>query len=385
MANLVPIHLKIKYISWIWNIQNEDLNNNETISAQTNTQDDFHHSCQDIIHMTQAYGLDNQFSSIEYNHHPATKDTISINLLSNTTTTNHVNWHVYTDGAKNDKGTGAAFTIWDTVNNTTSKEEYHKLGNHCSNNQAELWAMQQALITITKHLRIYQGNIDFFTDSRYVLSVLNGTTKQTATGIRVCYLANNLHKKRNISFNWIPGHSGIAGNERADALAKEVTTLNVTPSFKKIPITLVKSLIHDKIMNEWQKDWTNSNTGRITYRFLPSVKDRQQLHHFFPTYGITQCITGHGNFPAYLTRFGKRDKENCDCDNTSKGDSLHYLLDCPNLDSERYKLFSHSINKGQNWPPKLDYLCANKEAFHLLINFINSCNIFQTNSSNKRH
>ncbi|XP_067128690.1 uncharacterized protein [Centruroides vittatus] len=253
MANLVPIHLKIKYINWIWNIQNEDLNISESDSAQIITQNDFYHNCKDMIQMIQTYGLDSQSSKMKYHHHPANSDTMSINLLYKTIT-NHARWHVFTDGAKNDKGTGVAFTIRDTVTNTTSKEEYHKLGKHCSNNQAELWSMQQALIAITKHPRKYQDNIDFFTDSRYVLNVINGTNKQTAAGIKVCRLANNLHKKRNISFNWIPGHSRISGNERADALAKEVATLNVTPSFNKVPITLVKSLIYDKIMNEWQKE-----------------------------------------------------------------------------------------------------------------------------------
>ncbi|XP_067121865.1 uncharacterized protein [Centruroides vittatus] len=314
-----------------------------------------------------------------YNQHPAHTASIPVNFSANITN-HHSQWQVYTDGAKNNEGTGAAYIIMNTTDNNIIREEYHKLAAHCSNNQAELWAILQALIHITKNPKKYPGNIDFYTDSHYVLHTLNGTTNQTEAGRKAYLLANNLLKRKNITVNWVQGHSGTTGNERADALARKVTTLKVTPSFHKLPISYIKNYINEKIMTEWQNEWTNSTTGRTTYKFLPSIRKRQQLHHLAPSYGLTQCVTGHGNFPAYLLRFGKTDKDTCDCDDTTVGDTLHYLLDCPHYDSERQEMIGYCLNNGQNWPPQLDFLCTNNKAFRLLNDYIKSCTIYQTSS-----
>ena len=44
---------------------------------------------------------------------------------------------------------------------------------------------------------------------------------------------DNLNSKRNIQWNWVKGHAGVAGNERADELARQ--GLEEMRSANKIP------------------------------------------------------------------------------------------------------------------------------------------------------
>ncbi|XP_023220957.1 uncharacterized protein LOC111622766 [Centruroides sculpturatus] len=145
------------------------------------------------------------------------------------------NWEIFTDGAKNDSGTGAAMVIYNNQK-AVAHEEYYKLADFCTVNQAELWAMERALLYITKNIKNFKGPINISTDSRYVLNSINGSKKNTKTGVNIQHLARHLGKQRQITFCWVPGHSGSQGNDRADILAKKAVSSNqLSIAFDKIP------------------------------------------------------------------------------------------------------------------------------------------------------
>ncbi|XP_023211875.1 uncharacterized protein LOC111614743 [Centruroides sculpturatus] len=379
IANLVPINIKIKTRMWKWHLMNgriHDLTNDKIQELINNNQ--IPNST--IVNTISRHGIDHYYKDYLSKSHPATSSSNLICEINNPTEDN-ANWHAYTDGASNELGTGSAFVIYDMSTNRTIHEQYHKLSAHCTNNQAELWAMYKALSHITRNLRRFPGSIGFFTDSKYVLSVIRGAKKLTATGIKLYHLAINLNRYRNITFSWIPGHSNIQGYDRADCLAKRAAEIITNPSFELIPPSYINNHIHEKSIDIWEMDWNSSTTGRMTHGFLPSIRKRQNYSYITPSFYLSQCLTGHGNIPSYLHRIGKRRNDKCTCDNSATGDIYHILLDCPFYDTSRQELKLYCTSHGQPWPPDLTYLCAHKDSYNQLIKFINLCDAFKNNFS----
>ena len=77
-----------------------------------------------------------------------------------------------------------------------------------------------------------------------------------------------------ILLTWIPGHSNILFNEKADSLAKQA--LQQLPSTTRNPFTFPawKSLTVRQMTQCWQICWDRSTTGRATYDILQAVGNR---------------------------------------------------------------------------------------------------------------
>ena len=87
----------------------------------------------------------------------------------------------------------------------------------------------------------------------------------------------NLHQELTVNFVqiiflWIPGHSGIIGNERADHFAKTALAL---PNITNIPIDhqTIRSSIHHFTKLHWQAIWATGTS-------------RTQMHEIKPNIGI---------------------------------------------------------------------------------------------------
>lgn len=86
--------------------------------------------------------------------------------------------------------------------------------------------------------------------------------------------------------------------------------------------------MREMILTEWQARWDASQKGRTTYRYLPDIRARLALIEFNPNYYVTQFLTGHGHFKAYLC--GKIHKKPSEfCEPCGKYDSVqHAFRDC---------------------------------------------------------
>jgi len=54
---------------------------------------------------------------------------------------------------------------------------------------------------------------------------------------------------------WIPSHTGISGNEKADTAAKVALSLSVTPM--KLPASDFFPRVNKLISEDWQQIWDN--------------------------------------------------------------------------------------------------------------------------------
>ncbi|CAH1384126.1 unnamed protein product, partial [Tenebrio molitor] len=100
----------------------------------------------------------------------------------------------------------------------------------------------------------------------------------------------------------------------------------------------IKEYLSLLVNDHWQYRWENSQKGRTTYAFIPTVPESPR-HSF--TRESTQTLTGHGNFQVHLHRIGKkREDDLCETCEDESDDPRHRILHCP-----RYLMAQEAINE----------------------------------------
>jgi ribonuclease HI len=132
---------------------------------------------------------------------------------------------VYTDGAcKGNPGPGG----WGVYIQSNEDEKELYGGNpETTNNQMEMQAALEAL----KHLKDEDEVIELFTDSNYLRQGITEwihkwkknnwktAAKKPVANRDLWIEISDLNEKMTVQWNWVKGHAGDPGNERADELA----------------------------------------------------------------------------------------------------------------------------------------------------------------------
>ncbi|KAF5498150.1 Gag-Pol polyprotein [Colletotrichum aenigma] len=130
----------------------------------------------------------------------------------------------------------------------------------------------------------------------------------------------------NIQTYWSPGHQGIRGNEEADNLAKEGTTLPV-PRGLLPTLSGIRRLAKERKQRQHRKWWKREATPRYTQLGLKATLGcppelalpRAILHH------LLAARSGHGDFEQYHQRFNHTEALlTCSCGEAKEVDHLVY-------------------------------------------------------------
>jgi len=133
---------------------------------------------------------------------------------------------------------------------------------------------------------------------------------------------------------WVPGHTGILGNERADQLARQASSEAFVGPEPALPIShiVIKTAMRDWAYRERDKRWQGLTTCRqakemITGRCWRRERDllalsRQMLR---PVVGI---LTGHTQVQRHLSLMGLSNDPFCSYCKEAVESASHFLCHC---------------------------------------------------------
>ena len=214
----------------------------------------------------------------------------------------------FTDGSAFKATTFAGFGIYLKYPDNTSLDWNEPCGSVCSNYIAEIRAITTAVEIVHQQFETGERaptDLVVFSDSKSALQALENLQDNRQQEIKELALSiNNLQQsyKTRIVLQWIPGHSDIAGNEKADHLAKKGASMEQP----NLPVSqeTVKQILRNNTKEEWLNRWTKGTTGRAVYTEMnkPNPKDNINQLHRADQCTIFQLRTGHNKLNHHLNK-----------------------------------------------------------------------------------
>lgn len=153
---------------------------------------------------------------------------------------------------------------------------------------------------------------------------------------------------REVNLVWVPGHSGVFGNEMADELARRGADEPPTGPSPMLPIPLrgINCHIDNFISNEIQKAWDDA-AGCKTAKSLLPLTSRSLATKLLnlKSADLALCvglITGHTTLNDHLHRLGIRSEPDCNCGHLRET-ALHFLCECPIYCLQRLDAFNRFL------------------------------------------
>lgn len=246
--------------------------------------------------------------------------------------------NVYTAGSQGSSGTGSAFVI--VRDDRVLVTRKFLLANYCSKQQASLFSVWKSLEWLYKWLvKSVSENGDVIkVDVRMegVRGMMYGTSYDCVIFKSQC-LARKILIEMNKRVEFVcEGRTCGAYAGLADDAATAACRLKSAPAYDMFTIGYAKErirLLTNERWNDYYKDSVHASGLKDFFEDVGSaLKFVRQCGW---SYHLTQALTGHGCFRAYLNRFCLIADPSCMCDGVSVQSVSHLLFDCELLNGDR--------------------------------------------------
>ena len=192
-------------------------------------------------------------------------------------------------------------------------------------------------------------NINIYSDSQSALQALRNPISKSKLVSRTFASVQRLCANNRVTLHWIPGHSNLQGNERADGLARMASdSVAIGPEpFLPVTTSCIKVAIRDWCRARHCKRWRASTKSRNTKLWVktpwynggspvPHTADRDSMRL------VMGLITGHCQLNQHRHRIGLSDSPQCDNCVGVIETPHHFLAECPKYLQQRLLYFGEA-------------------------------------------
>jgi len=278
---------------------------------------------------------------------------------------NSDSWLVFTDGSRKNDLSGAGYVVF--RGNVEHSSAHINLGCHATVYQSELKAIGAACSHLLDSTDL-PPSIDIFSDSQAALGALNNATVCSSLVRDVISILNDLGARTSLAVHWVPGHSDILGNDRADELANlgsDSRPIGPEP-FVPFSASYLKNASKYRIRGD--------HLARIKQALDPTKFHSRILLHIFLSEGfnllhtgkrelrsLTHLISGCTYLRYYQHKIGNISNSMCDKCGEEEETTEHFLLACPAYALTRLQIYGNFAVRHSKMP-----IIANPKA---LLNF----------------
>lgn len=243
----------------------------------------------------------------------------------------HSHLKIFTDGSKHSDGkVGCAFTIPEL--NITEK---FRLNEGTSIFTAEIYAILQACIFLVE-LQTPPKSVVILSDSKSALQALqSGSKNRQEIQAEIHLLCHHIISQgTDLHLIWIPSHTGIAGNEKADTAAEAAASLPIITDNLGLSRSEMNAILKKYITNKWQETLQTTGAQR-GWLIQPTDPTGQFLHPPLPPYLLRILRRIRTNSCVY-----KIYPQLCACGNPVS--FIHLFQKCPHTEIEFAQVKSYA-------------------------------------------
>ena len=251
--------------------------------------------------------------------------------------------HVYTDGSAFRGTSKAGYGVLIHYPDGSSGELSGACGENASNYVAEIAAIETALDYIKNFFDTFperKQSIVIFTDS---MSALQGLENDPTVNEEFTIILKTCHGiietyGVEIVMQWIPGHSNIPGNDKADTLAKKGSRQE--QPHNQTTFETAKQIIRSHYKEEWLNEWAMGTTGRALFKHMttPNLNDSIDTLSRKDQTTIFRLRTQHIPLNSHLHRIGAIKEKACPLCDYQEETVEHHLFHCLKLNDLRLQL-----------------------------------------------